>query len=165
MLEGATLLDPASTLLDADVQVGVDTVIGPGCSLLGNTGVGSGCELRSNVVLRDAVIGDRVLVRDHTVVEASTIGCDSAVGPFSLVRGDSRVGERCKVGASAEINRSCLGDGSKMSIAVETFRLPDGSNWEGRGLTPNIPVAGAWDEFGADDPDPVLKAAIDLLAR
>lgn len=114
MLEGATLLDPASTLLDADVQVGVDTVIGPGCSLLGNTVVGSGCELRSNVVLRDAVIGDRVLVRDHTVVEASTIGCDSAVGPFSLVRGDSRVGERCKVGASAEINRSRLGDGSKM---------------------------------------------------
>ncbi len=58
-----------------------------------------------------------------------------------------------------------LGDGSKMSIAVETFRLPNGTNWEGRGLTPNIPVSGAWDEFGADDPDPVLKAAIDLLAR
>ena len=58
-----------------------------------------------------------------------------------------------------------LGDGSKMSIAVETFRLPNGSNWEGQGLTPNIPVAGAWDEFGADDPDPVLKAAIDFMAR
>ena len=49
--------------------------------------------------------------------------------------------------------------------AIEVFRLPDGSNWEGRGLTPNIPVAGAWDEFGADDPDPVLKAAIEALAR
>jgi len=58
-----------------------------------------------------------------------------------------------------------LSDGSKMSIAIETFRLPNGTNWEGRGLTPNIPISGAWDEFGADDPDPVLKAAIDVLAR
>jgi carboxyl-terminal processing protease len=58
-----------------------------------------------------------------------------------------------------------LNDGSKMSIAIQTFRLPNGTNWEGKGLTPNIPVAGAWDEFGADDPDPVLKAAIEALAR
>ena len=58
-----------------------------------------------------------------------------------------------------------LNDGSKMSIAIQTFRLPNGTNWEGKGLTPNIPVAGAWDEFGPDDPDPVLKAAIEALAR
>lgn len=58
-----------------------------------------------------------------------------------------------------------LYDGSKMSIALETFRLPNGGNWEGTGLTPDIPVATAWDEFGADDPDPVLQAAIDALAR
>ena len=58
-----------------------------------------------------------------------------------------------------------LNDGSKMSIAIQTFRLPNGTNWEGKGLTPNIPVAGAWDEFGPDDLDPVLKAAIEALAR
>lgn len=114
MLEGATLLDPASTLLDTDVSVGPDTVIGPGCCLLGSTTVGRGCEIRSNVTLRDATIGDGVLLRDHTVVESSAIGDDSEVGPFTLVRGGSRVGEGCKLGSSAEVNRSSVGNRSKM---------------------------------------------------
>ncbi|MFW5866372.1 MAG: bifunctional UDP-N-acetylglucosamine diphosphorylase/glucosamine-1-phosphate N-acetyltransferase GlmU [Armatimonadota bacterium] len=114
MLGGVTLIDPASTFIDADVTVGRDTVIGPGCHLLGETTVGSGCELRGHVTLRSATVGDGVLLRDHTVIEDSAVGDESQVGPFSLVRGNSTVGRGCKVGSSAEMNRSRLGDGSKM---------------------------------------------------
>lgn len=114
MLAGVTLIDPSSTFIDAGVTIGHDTVIGPGCHLLGDTTVGSGCEIRAHVTLRSATIGDGVLLRDHTVVELSTVGDGSQVGPFSLVRGNSTVGHACKVGSSAEMNRSRLGDGSKM---------------------------------------------------
>ncbi|MCL4505915.1 MAG: S41 family peptidase [Chloroflexi bacterium] len=55
-------------------------------------------------------------------------------------------------------------DGSQAWIAEEIFRLPDGSNWEGRGLTPDIPVAQAWDEISSDD-DPVIAAAVAALNR
>jgi bifunctional UDP-N-acetylglucosamine pyrophosphorylase/glucosamine-1-phosphate N-acetyltransferase len=96
------------------VTVGRDTVIGPGCHLQGDTTVGSGCEIRGNVTLRSATIGDDVLLRDHTVIEDSAVGDGSQLGPFSLVRGNSTVGSACKVGSSAEMNRSRLGDGSKM---------------------------------------------------
>jgi bifunctional UDP-N-acetylglucosamine pyrophosphorylase/glucosamine-1-phosphate N-acetyltransferase len=114
MLAGATLLDPPSTMIDADVVIGRDTIIGPGCCLTGATVVGEGCELRSNVTLRDATIGDSVLLRDHTVVEESSIGDDSAVGPFAFLRGNSSAGARCKLGSSSELNRASIGDGSKM---------------------------------------------------
>ena len=53
-------------------------------------------------------------------------------------------------------------DGSVAWIAEETFRLPDGANWEGTGLQPDAPVDKAWDEFTAGD-DPALAKAIELL--
>lgn len=114
MLAGVTLIDPPSTFIDATVTIGPDTVIGPGCQLLGDTLVGSECEIRSGVVLRSATIGDGVLLRDHTVIDEGTVLDGAQVGPFALVRGGSVVGRGCKVGSSAEMNRSRLGDGSKM---------------------------------------------------
>lgn len=114
MLAGVTLIDPPSTFIDADVTIGRDTVIGPGCHLQGETSVGSGCELRGQVTLRSATVGDGVLLRHHTVIEDSAVGDAAQLGPFSLVRGNSEVGRACKVGSSAEMNRSRLGDGSKM---------------------------------------------------
>ena len=114
MLDGVTLIDPPSTFVDAGVTVGRDTIIGPGCHLLGATTVGCGCEIRGHVTLRSATIGDGVLLRDHTLIEDSAVGDEAQVGPFSLVRGNSEVGRGCKVGSSAEMNRSRLGEGSKM---------------------------------------------------
>ncbi len=114
MLSGVTLIDPPSTFVDAGVSVGRDTVIGPGCHLQGRTTVGERCEIRSNVTLRSATIGDEVLIRDHTVIDEGQVGDGSQVGPFSLLRGGSTVGRGCKVGSSAEMNRAELGDGSKM---------------------------------------------------
>ncbi|MGI5820179.1 MAG: bifunctional UDP-N-acetylglucosamine diphosphorylase/glucosamine-1-phosphate N-acetyltransferase GlmU [Armatimonadota bacterium] len=114
MLAGVTLIDPPSTFIDAGVTIGRDTVIGPGCNLLGATSVGSGCEIRGHVTLRSATIGNDVLLRDHTVIEDSAVADDAQIGPFSLVRGNSTVGRGCRLGSSSEMNRSHLGDGSKM---------------------------------------------------
>lgn len=114
MREGVTLIDPPSTFIDAGVTVGRDTVISPGCQLQGETTVGARCEVRGHVILRSAKIGDDVLLRHHTVIEDSAVGDGAQVGPFSLVRGNSTVGRGCKVGSSAEMNRSRLGDGSKL---------------------------------------------------
>jgi carboxyl-terminal processing protease len=50
-------------------------------------------------------------------------------------------------------------DGSVAWIAEETFRLPDGSSWEGEGLQPDVLVDKNWDEYSVDD-DPVIAAAV-----
>lgn len=51
-------------------------------------------------------------------------------------------------------------DGSAVWIAEQTFQLPDGSGWEGKGLTPDVVVTAEWDEFTADS-DPSVRAALD----
>lgn len=50
-------------------------------------------------------------------------------------------------------------DGSRLWLAEETFRLPNGAIWEGEGLTPDVVIPLGWDEYTADD-DPVLAAAL-----
>ncbi len=55
-------------------------------------------------------------------------------------------------------------DGSRLWLAEETFRLPDGSAWEGEGLTPDVLIPLDWDEYTVED-DPVLAAALERLER
>ncbi len=55
-------------------------------------------------------------------------------------------------------------DGSRLWLAEEGFRLPNGSSWEGRGLVPDVRVPARWDEFDADN-DPVIAAAIKTLSE
>ncbi len=114
MLDGVTLLDPPSTLIDAGVSIGRDTVVHPGAQLTGETSVGEDCIIGASVALRGATLGDGVLVRDSCVISESSIGSGSAVGPFTYVREGSEVGEGCKLGSSAEVNRSRVGSGTKM---------------------------------------------------
>ena len=58
MLDGVTLSDPATTFIDADVQIGEDTVILPNTYLEGKTRIGQDCRIGPNAILRDAVIGN-----------------------------------------------------------------------------------------------------------
>jgi C-terminal peptidase prc len=55
-------------------------------------------------------------------------------------------------------------DGSEAWLAEETFRLPDGTNWEGEGLQPDIVVDKNWDEYTTAD-DPILSAAVTALTE
>jgi C-terminal peptidase prc len=55
-------------------------------------------------------------------------------------------------------------DGSRVWLAVETFRPPSGADWEQSGIVPDIEIAVDWDEFNAQD-DPQLQAALDWLLQ
>lgn len=113
MLGGATLEDPATTYIDAGVTIGTDTVIGPGVSLRGNTTIGSGCEIQAGSRLTNTVVGDRVLVRDHSIISDSRIDAGAKIGPFTHLRPESEVGENAHVGNFVELKKTRLGRGSK----------------------------------------------------
>ncbi len=55
-------------------------------------------------------------------------------------------------------------DGSVAWIAQETFRLPDGSGWEGVGLQPDTNIEANWDEF-TEETDPAIAAAVKTLSK
>ena len=87
LLAGVSLVDPATTYIDAGVTIGRDTVIEPNSHLRGATSVGEGCRLGPNTILRDATVGDRCHIVASTV-ESATLEDDVDVGPSSHLRPD-----------------------------------------------------------------------------
>ena len=113
MAAGVTIEDPATTWIDMDVTVGPDTVIHPGVFLQGRTRVGARCELHAGVRIVDSTIGDDATVRNHCVIEGTTLADGAQVGPFAHLRPGAVIGEAAKVGNFVEIKKSSLGRGSK----------------------------------------------------
>ena len=113
MAAGVTLIDPATTYIDADVVVGGDTVIYPCVFLEGSTKIGAACEIHSGARIVNSTIGDRVCVRNHTVVTDSTVENGAFLGPFAHIRPDSTVGEDAHVGNFVELKKTDLGKGAK----------------------------------------------------
>jgi bifunctional UDP-N-acetylglucosamine pyrophosphorylase/glucosamine-1-phosphate N-acetyltransferase len=113
MAAGVTIVDPATTYISRDVEVGPDTVIHPCVSLEGLTSVGTGCEIHSGARIVDSRIGDRVIVHNHCVITQSTIDSGASVGPFAHLRNHAHLGERAKVGNFVEVKQTVLGPGSK----------------------------------------------------
>jgi bifunctional UDP-N-acetylglucosamine pyrophosphorylase / glucosamine-1-phosphate N-acetyltransferase len=113
MAAGVTLIDPATTYVDADVVVGPDTVIYPCVFLEGSTKIGAACEIHSGSRIVNSTIGDRVCVRNHTVVTDSTVASGSFLGPFAHIRPGSEVGEDAHIGNFVELKKTTMGPGAK----------------------------------------------------
>ena len=108
-----TVLDPATTYVDVDVDVGVDSTLHPGVILEGSTVIGTGCEVRSRVRVTDSRIGDRVSILDGTIIEESTVDDEATLGPYARLRPGSEIGSGAKVGNFVETKATKLGAGSK----------------------------------------------------
>jgi bifunctional UDP-N-acetylglucosamine pyrophosphorylase/glucosamine-1-phosphate N-acetyltransferase len=113
MAAGVTLIDPATTYVDSDVVVGADTVIHPCVFLEGSTKIGAACEIHSGSRIVNSTIGDRVCVRNHTVVTDSTIDAGAFIGPFAHIRPGSQVGEDAHIGNFVELKKTSMGKGAK----------------------------------------------------
>ena len=115
MLSGVTIVDPASTYVDQDVEIGQDTVIHPQVIIEGDTRIGSDCVVESWTRLRNCRIGNGVTIRNSCVVEDSTIRDGAMIGPFARLRNESDIGEKARIGNFVEVKKSRLGRGTKAS--------------------------------------------------
>jgi bifunctional UDP-N-acetylglucosamine pyrophosphorylase/glucosamine-1-phosphate N-acetyltransferase len=113
MRKGVTVRDPASTHIEASVQIGYDTVILPGTFLRGETRIGSDCVIGPSADLLDTVVGNGALV-EHSVGRGAAIGADAAVGPYAYLRPGTVLGEVSKVGAYCEVKNARVGAKSKV---------------------------------------------------
>ncbi len=108
---GVTIYLPETVLIDPEVEIGPDTVIEPGVQLLGKTRIGSGCTIRTGSVLTDAVLEDRVTVKQHCVVAASRLAAGATVGPFAHLRDGAQLRPGARVGNYVEVKKSVLAEG------------------------------------------------------
>jgi bifunctional UDP-N-acetylglucosamine pyrophosphorylase / glucosamine-1-phosphate N-acetyltransferase len=113
MLAGVTIVDPASTWIDADVEIGQDARIEPGTSLQGHSVVGRRSVIGPLSTVIDCEIGaEATVLRSH--VEGSTIEDGATIGPFAYLRPGTVMGVGSKAGASVEIKNSHIGKGAKV---------------------------------------------------
>ncbi|AMY06849.1 Bifunctional protein GlmU [Luteitalea pratensis] len=115
MSAGVTIIDPATTYVGPDVEVGHDTVLHPNVYLEGRTKIGAACEIHAGCRLVDATLDDHVVVLNYCVVTDSHVHAYAQLGPFAHIRPGSDVGEDARVGNYVELKKTRLGRKSKAS--------------------------------------------------
>jgi bifunctional UDP-N-acetylglucosamine pyrophosphorylase/glucosamine-1-phosphate N-acetyltransferase len=113
MLAGVTVVDPATTWIDADVEIGPDARIEPGTSLRGVTAVGAGAKVGPHTTAIDTEIGIEATVQSSHL-DTCKVGDGATVGPFSYLRPGTVLDAGAKAGAFVEIKNSHVGKGAKV---------------------------------------------------
>jgi len=113
MLAGVSMIDPASTYIEAGVTIGKDTVVMPNTHIQGNTTIGKRCEIGPNTHIRDSQIGNGCQVF-MSVMESARLEDDVDIGPFARLRKGAHLMDNVHMGNFGEVKDSTLGPGVKM---------------------------------------------------
>ena len=113
MRDGVTVVDPATTWIDADAELAPDVTVLPGVQLLGATKVDEDAVVGPDSTLKDCEVGAGArVVRTHATL--AVIGAGAEVGPFSHLRPGTILGAGGKIGAFVETKNAHIGDGAKV---------------------------------------------------
>ncbi len=105
MEAGVTIDDPATTYIEADVEVGPETVIEPNTHLKGKTRIGARCRIGPNSMIHDSQVGDDCEIV-ASAVEGSILEYNVHVGPFAHLRPGAYLSHEVYIGNYAEVKNS-----------------------------------------------------------
>ncbi|PVG81736.1 bifunctional UDP-N-acetylglucosamine diphosphorylase/glucosamine-1-phosphate N-acetyltransferase GlmU [Nocardioides gansuensis] len=113
MRRGVTIMDPATTWIEADVVLEPDVTLLPGTQLLGATVVREDAVVGPDTTLEDCEVGAGArVVRTHG--KLAVIGAGASVGPFAYLRPGTQLGADGKIGAFVETKNAQIHDGAKV---------------------------------------------------
>jgi bifunctional UDP-N-acetylglucosamine pyrophosphorylase / glucosamine-1-phosphate N-acetyltransferase len=115
MKAGVTLLDPATTYIGPEVEIGSDTTIGPNVQIIGNSRIGTAVLIEGTAWLRDVTIGDRSHLKLGVRAEQCFIGEECEIGPFANLREGTRLEGHNRIGNFVETKKARVGRGTKAS--------------------------------------------------
>lgn len=113
MLAGVTIVDPETTYIEADVEIGQDTVILPNTYLHGKTIIGEDCVIGPDSIVIDTQVGKKVRIL-ASVLEKAKLADDVTMGPYCHLRPGAILDEKVHLGNFAEVKDSYLGPSTKM---------------------------------------------------
>jgi bifunctional UDP-N-acetylglucosamine pyrophosphorylase/glucosamine-1-phosphate N-acetyltransferase len=121
---GVTIVDPATTWIEPDVEIEADAVIHPFTVLRGATVVRRGAEVGPHAVAVDAEVGE-----------------DALVGPFCYLRPGTVLAARAKAGTFVELKNSRIGEGTKVPHLsyLGDAEVGEGTNVGAGTITANFP--------------------------
>ncbi|MDQ2864920.1 MAG: bifunctional UDP-N-acetylglucosamine diphosphorylase/glucosamine-1-phosphate N-acetyltransferase GlmU [Candidatus Eremiobacteraeota bacterium] len=112
MRDGVTIVDPATTYLEPELNIGRDTIIYPNTSISLLSEIGERCTIGPNARLSGVKTGDGVSICE-SVVTQSEIGSETAIGPFAHIRGGAVLAGGNRIGNFVEVKNSRLERGAK----------------------------------------------------
>lgn len=112
MMQGVTLIDPDSVYIDANVELGQDTVVLPNTHITNGSRIGKGCEIGPNSIVAESVIADNCRVT-ASVVEGAVLEDGVDIGPFSHMRPGAVLKKNVHIGNYVEVKNSTVGEDTK----------------------------------------------------
>lgn len=112
-LAGVTFEAPESVRIEAGVEIGGDTTIGPGVTLQGATSVGAGCEIGPQTTIVDSTVADGAACI-HSYLTGARVEAGAQIGPFAYLRPDAHIGPGAKIGTFVEVKNSEVGARAKV---------------------------------------------------
>jgi bifunctional UDP-N-acetylglucosamine pyrophosphorylase/glucosamine-1-phosphate N-acetyltransferase len=112
MLAGVTIIDPKSTYIDEEVEIGQDTTVWPFTFVQGRSRIGSECKIGPGSTIVDSTIADDVRV-EQSVVEESFVGPGCRIGPMAHLRPGCELEADVEVGNYAELKKAKVARGVK----------------------------------------------------
>jgi bifunctional UDP-N-acetylglucosamine pyrophosphorylase/glucosamine-1-phosphate N-acetyltransferase len=113
MRAGVTIVDPATTWIDAGVTIAPDATIWPSVDLHGATSIGPGASIGPDVSLTDTTIGADARISRSVSVEAR-VGAGATVGPFAYLRPGTDLADGVHIGTYVELKKATVGEGTKI---------------------------------------------------
>ncbi len=113
MLDGVTIEQPETVLIDEQAGVGQDTVIEPFAQLRGETVIGADCRIGACSIIENSTLADGVEVRPFTTIADSRVETGAIVGPYARLRMGCVVEAGARVGNFVELKKTRLGAGAK----------------------------------------------------
>ena len=113
MLNGVSMMDPASTYIEVGVKIGRDTTLLPNTYLHGKTEIGEGNVIGPNAIIRDTKIGNGCKIL-ASVLEGAVLEDDVDMGPFARLRKGAHLKSHVHMGNFGEVKDSTLHEGVKM---------------------------------------------------
>jgi bifunctional UDP-N-acetylglucosamine pyrophosphorylase/glucosamine-1-phosphate N-acetyltransferase len=113
MRAGVTIIDPASTWIDATVTIGQDAEIGPQTQLQGATVIGEGAKIGPGCLLENTTVGEDAVVL-HAVCRQAEIGPRVTVGPYASLRPGTSIAADAHIGTHVELKKAVIGPGAKV---------------------------------------------------
>ena len=114
MLNGVTVEDPATTFVEAGVQIVPDTTLRPFTTLSGDTVIGEDCVIGPQAHISHSHLGNDVIAR-ACFIDQAEVGDACRIGPFANLRPGTRLGRGVRIGDFVETKAATLHDGVSAS--------------------------------------------------
>ena len=115
LANGVSLADPARLDVRGKLSCGQDVFIDIGCLFEGNVSLAAGVKVGPNCVLRNSLVGKRVVIQAFSHLDGATISDDCIIGPYARLRPGANLANDVHIGNFVEVKNSQLGSHSKVN--------------------------------------------------